>query len=165
MQISIEKHAGGYCLIYPSGGAVSEGLPHNRGTLYLNKAEAKRRRDALEAIGATLEAAGYTSESAGHIVYSALSNPRHQVASLAAYYLQKSEKAAEVQKLAAAILEVHPGGAVSMTREELEKEALFTVSAALYYDLADNIEITSDEELRQIIAADGDEEKEEAIAS
>ena len=27
------------------------------------------------------------------------------------------------------------------------------------------IEITSDEELRQIIAADGDEEKEEAIAS
>lgn len=52
-----------------------------------------------------------------------------------------------------------------MNREELEAEALRVVSATNYYDLADNIESTSDEELRQIIAANGSEKLEEAIAS
>ena len=49
-----------------------------------------------------------------------------------------------------------------MDREELEKEALFTVSATNFYDLGDNIENTTDEELERIIAAGGDESKEGA---
>lgn len=56
----------------------------------------------------------------------------------------------------------HRRGAVSMDREELEKEALFTVSATNFYDLGDNIENTTDEELERIIAAGGDESKEGA---
>lgn len=45
-------------------------------------------------------------------------------------------------------------------REELEREALWRVSATNYYDLADNIDATSDDELRHIIAANGNEAKE-----
>lgn len=36
-------------------------------------------------------------------------------------------------------------------RDTLETAALLAISAARYYDLADNIEITTDEELREII--------------
>lgn len=38
-----------------------------------------------------------------------------------------------------------------LEREELEKLALEEVCACDYYDLCDNMESTSDEELRQII--------------
>lgn len=50
-----------------------------------------------------------------------------------------------------------------MAREDLERAALEAVSAANYYDLADNIDATSDAELYKIIDADGDETKEENI--
>ena len=50
-----------------------------------------------------------------------------------------------------------------MDREDLERAALEAVSATNYYDLADNIDATSDDELYKIIDADGDETKEEAI--
>ncbi len=40
-------------------------------------------------------------------------------------------------------------------RDTLERVALETVSPDNYYDLADNLDITTDEELRQIIAANG----------
>jgi hypothetical protein len=39
----------------------------------------------------------------------------------------------------------------TLDREELEKVALMAVCACNYYDLADNIDITTDEELWQII--------------
>lgn len=42
-----------------------------------------------------------------------------------------------------------------MSREELELDALTTVSADLYYDLADNIDSVTDEELYKLIACDG----------
>ena len=38
-----------------------------------------------------------------------------------------------------------------LDREDLEKLSLLAVCSCNYYDLADNIEITSDEELWQII--------------
>ena len=38
-----------------------------------------------------------------------------------------------------------------LDRETLESEALKAVCACLYYDLADYLEITSDDELRAII--------------
>lgn len=36
-------------------------------------------------------------------------------------------------------------------RETLEQAALAAICACLYYELADNLEITTDEELREII--------------
>ena len=39
----------------------------------------------------------------------------------------------------------------TLDREELEKVALMAVCTCLYYDLADNIDSASDEELWQII--------------
>ena len=39
----------------------------------------------------------------------------------------------------------------TLDREELEKVALMAVCSFLYYDLADNIDIATDEELWQII--------------
>lgn len=45
-------------------------------------------------------------------------------------------------------------------RETLEQQAMQTVSAELYYDLADNLETATDEELRQIINCNGDYKKE-----
>lgn len=51
-----------------------------------------------------------------------------------------------------------------MNREDLEHIALETVSAELYYDLADTIDSVGDDELRAIIACNGDYEKELAIS-
>ena len=48
-------------------------------------------------------------------------------------------------------------------REDLEKLALAKVSAENHYELADNIDSTSDEELKKIIASDGNYEKEMEI--
>lgn len=50
-------------------------------------------------------------------------------------------------------------------REDLEREALRVVSATFYYDLADCIDGCSDDDLRAIIAANGDEAKEQALAT
>jgi hypothetical protein len=50
-----------------------------------------------------------------------------------------------------------------MKREDLEKLALETVSAELYYDLADNIDACSDEDLHRIIACKGKYRKEVKI--
>ena len=47
-----------------------------------------------------------------------------------------------------------------MKREELEKLALETVSADIYYELADFMGVTTDDELRALIACDGDYKKE-----
>lgn len=47
-----------------------------------------------------------------------------------------------------------------MNREDLEKLALETVSAELYYDLADNLETATDEELIKIIECNGSYKKE-----
>ena len=44
----------------------------------------------------------------------------------------------------------------TLTREDLEKLALETVSADNYYDLADNIDSTTDYELSRIIDCGGD---------
>lgn len=43
-------------------------------------------------------------------------------------------------------------------REELERSALAAISATDYYDLADNLEITTDIELLQIIEGAGQPE-------
>lgn len=40
---------------------------------------------------------------------------------------------------------------MTLTREELERVALMAVCACDYYELVDNIEITTEEELWQII--------------
>ena len=40
---------------------------------------------------------------------------------------------------------------MTLTREELEKAAMQAVCACQHYDLADNLENTSDEELQDII--------------
>jgi hypothetical protein len=45
-------------------------------------------------------------------------------------------------------------------REILEQQALETVSADLYYDLADNIDSATDHELIDIINCNGDYRKE-----
>lgn len=50
-----------------------------------------------------------------------------------------------------------------MTREDLEKIALFIVSSELYYSLADDIDITSDRELIDLIKCNGDYEKEQEL--
>lgn len=50
-----------------------------------------------------------------------------------------------------------------MKREDLEKQALETVSSELYYDLADNIDAVSDVELYDIIDCKGDYKKEQAL--
>lgn len=50
-----------------------------------------------------------------------------------------------------------------MTREDLEKIALFTVSSELYYSLADDIDITSDRQLIDLIKCNGDYEKEQEL--
>lgn len=47
-----------------------------------------------------------------------------------------------------------------MNREDLEKQALETVSSDLYYDLADNIDAIDDELIYKLIACNGDFEKE-----
>jgi hypothetical protein len=47
-----------------------------------------------------------------------------------------------------------------MKREDLEKLALETVSADLYYDLADTIDSCNDDELSRIIACNGNYQKE-----
>ena len=59
----------------------------------------------------------------------------------------------------------HAPAASEYDREDLEELALRTVSATNYYDLADNIDATSDNDLYAIIAADGDEAKENALAT
>ena len=51
-----------------------------------------------------------------------------------------------------------------MNRTELEQEALTVVSPDLYYDLADNIDSASDEQLYAVIECDGDYEKELLLA-
>lgn len=50
-----------------------------------------------------------------------------------------------------------------MDRETLEKIALFTISAQNYYDLADTINETSDDELMDLINCNGDYKKEQAL--
>jgi inhibitor of KinA sporulation pathway (predicted exonuclease) len=47
-----------------------------------------------------------------------------------------------------------------MNRQELEKQALATVSSDFYYELADSIETMTDPELQALIACDGDYNKE-----
>lgn len=47
-----------------------------------------------------------------------------------------------------------------MKREDLEKQALRTVSSELYYDLADTIDSVNDEELHSLIACGGNYKKE-----
>lgn len=47
-----------------------------------------------------------------------------------------------------------------MNREELEKQALITVSSELYYDLCDNLDAISDDELQALIACNGNYKKE-----
>jgi hypothetical protein len=49
---------------------------------------------------------------------------------------------------------------MTYTREELETQALETVSADLYYELADNMESMSDSDLLYIIACNGNYKKE-----
>lgn len=51
-----------------------------------------------------------------------------------------------------------------MNREELETTALQTVSAELYYDLADNLDSAADEELYKIIDCNGSYKKELKVA-
>jgi hypothetical protein len=50
-----------------------------------------------------------------------------------------------------------------MSRQDLELIALQTVSPELYYDLADNIDGVTDDELYNIIACSGDYSKEQRI--
>lgn len=50
-----------------------------------------------------------------------------------------------------------------MTREDIEKIALFTVSSELYYDLCDNIDAITDNELLELIACNGNYKKELAL--
>lgn len=45
-------------------------------------------------------------------------------------------------------------------REELEREAIETVSSELYYDLVDSIEATTDDDLLRLIGCGGDYKKE-----
>ena len=40
---------------------------------------------------------------------------------------------------------------MTVSREDLEKQALQEICACLYYDLADNIDTADDDELRAII--------------
>lgn len=47
-----------------------------------------------------------------------------------------------------------------MEREELENTALDTVSSDYYYELSDNINNATDEELQLLIDCNGDEELE-----
>lgn len=47
-----------------------------------------------------------------------------------------------------------------MNREDLEAIAKKTVSSELYYDLCDNLDVTTDDELLDIIACKGDYKKE-----
>ena len=47
------------------------------------------------------------------------------------------------------------------TRDELEQKAKMTVSAELYYDLADTIDSVSDDELHRLIACNGNYELEQ----
>lgn len=47
-----------------------------------------------------------------------------------------------------------------LEREVLEQIALFTVSAENYYDLADNINEMSDEDLSELIKCNGNYKKE-----
>lgn len=51
-----------------------------------------------------------------------------------------------------------------MSREELELDALTTVSADLYYDLADTIDSVTDEQLYKIIECNGSYKKELLLA-
>lgn len=85
-------------------------------------------------------------------------------------YLSKKDAEARARKLneADALARKHRDEAPStdgLDREELEREALWRVSATNYYDLADNIDATSDDELRQIIAANGNEAEEAKLAN
>lgn len=50
----------------------------------------------------------------------------------------------------------------TITREELEALALHTVSSTNYYDLCDNIDTMTDNDLHALIDANSDEEQEEA---
>lgn len=50
-------------------------------------------------------------------------------------------------------------------REALEKLALKTISSELYYDLADSIEVVTDEELEAIIECNGNYKKELKIGT
>lgn len=47
-----------------------------------------------------------------------------------------------------------------MDRELIEQMALMAVSSELYYDLADNLDITTDEELYKIIKCNGNYRRE-----
>lgn len=47
-----------------------------------------------------------------------------------------------------------------MNREDLEKQALITVSSELYYDLCDNLDAMTDDELQALIACNGNYELE-----
>ena len=49
---------------------------------------------------------------------------------------------------------------MSIDRDSLEKQALLTVSSELYYDLADNIDAVSNDDLLDIIKANGNYKKE-----
>jgi hypothetical protein len=52
------------------------------------------------------------------------------------------------------------GGNMNLKREDLEKLALETVSAELYYDLADAVGDCADSDLYKIIECGGDYKKE-----
>lgn len=51
-----------------------------------------------------------------------------------------------------------------MNREDLEKLAQITISSELYYDLCDNLDTISDEELQALIACNGNYKKELKIS-
>lgn len=51
-----------------------------------------------------------------------------------------------------------------MNRETLEKIALYEISAENYYDLADNLDTLTDDELLDLIACKGNYKKELKLA-
>lgn len=83
-------------------------------------------------------------------------------------YLSKrdAEKRARALNEADALARKHRDAAPNtdgLGREELEREALWRVSATNYYDLADNISECTDQDLRDIIEANGNEEAEQRL--
>ena len=122
MELLTEKHAEGFCLVYPGTLlTVTDGEPHRRATLYFStRKAAEEYRAKIHKAAEILARAGYPADTQEYIIRAMFAGSVDHIRQAAACWLNKDEDSPAAAELAEAIHAAHPGGSI-WDREELEE--------------------------------------------